>query len=407
MTDPIIYTDGDPVQSVEPTVTQKLKERFATSSDGKHISFVGLIWLESKPVLFLPKGLKADNIDWKNSGRLICNCLRKYSKQLNKEGDPDRGEYETEYPIALKLLENYLENGLFDTREKIYQCGNSGKVNWSRTIKQVQPHVNQNGEPVYLSQIISKRSITNNIVHEIHKALVHESDQQLGWLLSDTKDVVASECFNSKLTVPRTTAISIVRKEMDNHFSDRKLIQLKLMESYLLKKNSKRNDSLQFFGTTGFQHVWEKMCGIYLGDQRADNPIPAIPVYLFESDSQTKKENGPRPDVVIREKNKLAVIDAKYYDFSRSAPSWPDLVKQFFYAKAYRSNPDLDYVKNYLALPNIESKKPDRVVIRGIHDKRLDDEFEPIQMLFLETLEVMHHFVKHRVSKPMRAAVLQ
>jgi hypothetical protein len=407
MPKPQILVDGDPVSHVRSQLVGALEERFKTSTDGQHMSFVGLVWSDSDPVLFLPKGLNRDEIEWKKNSRLICSCLRKYAKQINNSGEPDSGEYETDYPVALKLLENYLENGLFNNTEKLHQYGNSGKVNWSRTIKQVQPYISQGGAPVYLSQIVSKQSITTNIVHEIHKALIHESDQQFGWLLSETKDSVAPDCFNSKLSVPRTTAISLIKREMNNHFSDRKIIQLKLMESYLLEKNARKKNSSQFFGTTGFQHVWEKMCAVYLGDQKEDNPIPAVPVYLFGKDSQSRKENGPRPDVVVRDGKRLAVIDAKYYDFSRSVPSWPDLVKQFFYAKAYKSNPDLSSVRNFLALPRIESKKPDRVVIEDNHGNQLDNEFEPVQMLFLETLEVMRYFVNHQVSKPMRANVLR
>ena len=57
-------------------------------------------------------------------------------------------------PLEIELLEDYEQNGLFDSRERNYRSGNAGKIDWGRTIKMKTPVLEKSGSPVYIEPIV-------------------------------------------------------------------------------------------------------------------------------------------------------------------------------------------------------------------------------------------------------------
>ena len=112
--------------------------------------------------------------------------------------------------------------------------------------------------------------------------------------------------------------------------------------------------------------------------------------------------NAPRPDAVIRDGDRLAIIDAKYYDFVRTKPAWQDLVKQFFYAKAYSHDLQYSRIENVLVLPDTNGEQASHAVVTDRNNVRMDREFMPIKLVFLNVVEVMSHFVSGKESEAAR-----
>ena len=95
-----------------------------------------------------------------------------------------------------------------------------------------------------------------------------------------------------------------------------------------------------------------------------------MPVYRERSGREiAKPQKGQRVDIFLYElsSKEVCVIDAKYYDGSSldHAPGWPDLVKQFFYAKSLTAGNlkhEVTAVRNYFIFPGIAcDASPDMV----------------------------------------------
>ena len=177
--------------------------------------------------------------------------------------------------------------------------------------------------------------------------------------------------------------------------------QLRLIEAFLSKEDVSGGFSDSCLGITSFHAVWEQMCSSYYGDQKSQFQSPAVPAYLFGTEMRLETSNAPRPDAVIRDGDRLAIID-KYYDFVRTKPAWQDLVKQFFYAKAYSHDLQYSRIENVLVLPDTNGEQASHAVVTDRNNVRMDREFMPIKLVFLNVVEVMSHFVSGKESEAAR-----
>ena len=141
------------------------------------------------------------------------------------------------------------------------------------------------------------------------------------------------------MPVSDETALRLLQREICQQFSEKKIRLLKLLIAVLEQRLSGSRSDGSVFGTIRFEKVWEDMISSYLGDQKNNFMGLAIPAYVNGSGAiSASAGNSPRPDTILEEHDRIAVIDAKYYDFAVSKPQWSDLVKQFFYAKTFKIN---------------------------------------------------------------------
>ena len=88
------------------------------------------------------------------------------------------------FPIHayLFVINDFLNHGYYRSKEQIYKRTPSGKISWSRTIKQVRPQI-ANENAVYL-EFITHRTNHNEaeLITLIHKFCVYESFCKLGFL---------------------------------------------------------------------------------------------------------------------------------------------------------------------------------------------------------------------------------
>lgn len=68
----------------------------------------------------------------------------------------------------LWITQDYLTNGFYINREKIYKNNVNGKVNWKRTLN-TSPIIS-NSNIIYNNVIVEKRSELDNLIVEIHKS---------------------------------------------------------------------------------------------------------------------------------------------------------------------------------------------------------------------------------------------
>ena len=343
--------------------------------------------------------------EYRTEAKLLYECFSKYER-TEKIGSKKKVNSDITLPFGIKILENYIENGLYPVVERDLRRRFGGKVSWPRTIKTVEPVLNKSNIPIYSPPITCRRATTPNIIVKIHKAIICEADQQIGWLVSRTGSLIAPQYAGLALDVSISKAIALLRHELLRQFEDKKITQLKLMIDYLQQKFMQADRSTWHMGTTNFQVLWERICATVYGDQLQKFPIPAIPAYQTSSGRISRPENTSRPDIVISEGQKIAIIDAKYYDFSKSKPSWSDMVKQFFYAKAYSLKYPSKTVDNIFAVPKVEIDDAKEVVVIDDHSKLLNAEFPPIKIIYLNVTDAINLYNKRRKNTDLRADAL-
>lgn len=397
------FNDGVSRERIPSNILNLLDQSVPNSSTGRSINFVGFVTCKDNLALFLPKGMSSK--EYRTEAKLLYECFSKYER-TEKIGSKKKVNSDITLPFGIKILENYIENGLYPVVERDLRRRFGGKVSWPRTIKTVEPVLNKSNIPIYSPPITCRRATTPNVIVKIHKAIICEADQQIGWLVSRTGSLIAPQYAGLALDVSISKAIALLRNELLRQFEDKKITQLKLMIDYLQQKFMQADRSTWHMGTTNFQVLWERICATVYGDQLQKFPIPAIPAYQTSSGRISRPENTSRPDIVISEGQKIAIIDAKYYDFSKSKPSWSDMVKQFFYAKAYSLKYPSKKVDNIFAVPKVEIDDAKEVVVIDDHSKLLNAEFPPIKIIYLNVTDAINLYNKRRKNTDLRADAL-
>ena len=161
------YFDGVSINDIDEDVRKAVIDRLGFKETSLGVDFVGLIWSGDKPSIFWPKGMMR-RVDWKTDVRLLVRSLRRAARSSNKGGRKTDRSRQIEIPPEIELLEDYEQNGLFDSRERSYRSGYTGKIDWGRTIRMKSSVPGKNGAPVYIDPIVGFNSDSRGIIRKIH-----------------------------------------------------------------------------------------------------------------------------------------------------------------------------------------------------------------------------------------------
>ena len=330
---------------------------------GEVDKFVGLRFIDGKLSVHFPVGYsKPQNPDEKQIRLDILNLISVLSsfgtaESLLRQTDIRLKPDEVTFPIHayLFVINDFLSHGYYRPREQIYKRSTTGKINWSRTIKQVRPQI-ENENVVYL-EFITQRTKHNEseLITQIHKYCVYESFNKLGYLFSSFVPAKPPRAFNRNLFT------SILRTKIAHTFNEKELFKNMLdIILYLDSSSSKENF---IYGTNNFHHIWEQLVDSVYGEKDKDKFYPKVYWHLNGQKKNflfgnSEKRNSLRPDTIMisnrgKTEQKIFVLDSKYYQYgvTRNSYHLPDsgsVVKQFAYA---------DYIDN----PKNRSKMPEDV----------------------------------------------
>ena len=307
------YCDGVSINDLDEDIRNAVIHRLGSPSGSPTVDFVGLIWLADRPSIFWPKGMTR-HADWKSDVRLLVRSLRRVARSSKSGGRDVDKTGQIEMPPEIELLEDYHQNGLFESRERNFRSGHTGKIDWGKTIRMKTPLPGKNGSPVYIEPVVGYNTDSRGLIRKLHAHAVGVADKKFSWLLSSDGLPKARELHRVGLPVSRRVGLGMVRSELGKQFSDQKKKQLRLIEAFLSKEEIRGGYSASCLGITSFQTVWEEMCSSYFGNEISQYQSPAVPAYIFDTEIRREASNAPRPDVVISDGDNLAIIDAKYTD---------------------------------------------------------------------------------------------
>ena len=307
--------------------------------------FVGIRMENGFPRVYFPTGYRHAK-DIREQRRDILNLISVLSVYGNRnEFKPSTyGNNSQVFPIHayIGVFTYYLNYGYFSEREAVYNRRRTGKIDWGRTVKQIQPQWSQD-DPIYLEYIV-KRSTSNetSLLTQIHQYCVYEAYQRLGCLFTATEPAKPSIKYNEALFV------SVLQAKIASSFNEKHLTLFKQMLDIIRSLGTDGNRNIQFYGTNDFEYIWEglidKVFGISPKDRREYYPKTTWHLENGTStDVDTELEKSAlRPDTIMLYKRNdipgIYILDAKYYRYGitkqpTSLPGSSSINKQFTYAE--------------------------------------------------------------------------
>lgn len=379
-----------------------------------YIDFVGCVFLGGELFVCFPKTTILQSIgdeEVKEKGRLLIKSILKYIAQAKKElsntelakefDSSHTKEWLDQINLYKKLLEDYRMNGLIKEGSRKTFRGSSGKINWSKTIKNSQPIINSNGSVLYLETTVQKPITSlNKTVDEIHKFCLAKADSIFGWYFSNNgkNSCTPFEINKNKLRFSVETAKRIIRRELKSEYATRKIILYKLILNILDNENEIGEGRI--LGINNFWRMWEYMCSTLFKNVYKEKYKERIPQPVYRDGQQKEVSRGgsigQRYDIISEAPNYLLLVDAKYYDIRKNLPGWADIVKQLFYEKNLRLLSEKPIINTFcLPLPKgSEADMPSEVNMesRFIENEILSEEYPSIHCIYFDIWDILKSF---------------
>lgn len=317
----------------------------------KSNEFVGIKIENDNVKLFIPQVFREEKENIKNDRLLFLKSLalaKTFDKQSVKKGNDANNDV---WPIDsyLWIIRDFLENGYYYNREKIYSRSNSGKIDWKRTLKQTP--IYSDGNIIYDKMITSKISASNDIVAQTYRLCLKQSVDRIGWLFDYNFYVEIQQMFSI------SEMASAIRKELNQTFDDVK----KLRYNHLLKilnntEGNKMISSVCSYGITNYYYVFETMVDSIFGGISTNKSKYNPSGHWHLTGGRTGKASELRPDTIVKNEDKTYILDAKMYQYgcTHSMSDLPDtqsLQKQITYGDYVHNAIKDEHVRNAFILP--------------------------------------------------------
>lgn len=317
--------------------------------------FIGISFKDGLPHVSFPRGYRLSDDDERIRKDILglIAVLQRFSNQREGNNRIGDGEDQTAFPILAYqyVIKEFIAHGYYTEREVEHRLNDRGKINWKRTIQQVQPQID-NDNAVYLS-FITKRSINkSNILTRIHEFCVYESFSKLGWLYLSTSYLPKKPTlrFNKRLF------LSTLNDALKNTFnSDKKRLFSSMIE--IVKHTDEQADSKEFqYGVQRFEYVWENLVDFVFGESDKEAYFPHATWHIVNG--SRSESSALEPDTVMKHDGKFFILDAKYYKFGITGlaahlPATSSIQKQITYGDyvAVKGFADENDIYNAFVMP--------------------------------------------------------
>ena len=394
------------------------------TKDGFSFQFVGLYDYMDKDengkernlvFFFLPKFIGKESPAWTDETRrnairdtvlLAIDRRNRELSRLDNQTDETERHKESILELAVRVLRDYLENGVYTVQRRELEHNGQGEIDWDTTIDQYQP-VFQNGRPVYMDTATELAlSDENHYITRLHQCLVTTWGRKLEELgLSSVLRVNVPLLCEDELDRfgPTEYQLDRIRKELNVQFVTKARKTLALIKELIERMSESRaEDDLPLsFGMNGVAQLWETTCAEVFGSElnkdfqkrgldwnsgetfRDYMPRPIwkrvgdysvlpdedVDAYKRESEKSGWKLDFIRTYPQDGPVQKLVILDAKYYDVSwhygkiSGQPGIGDIAKQIFYQMAFedlvrikREGPKIGFVNAFLFPDDDDSK---------------------------------------------------
>lgn len=315
------------------------------------------------------------------------------------------------FPIHayLYLIKDFLSNGYYFEKEVVYEKSTHGKSNWTKTVKQVKPFLQDSS--IFYTEFITRKieHNENQLISQIHQYCVWESFSKIGWLFSSFIPVKPHIKFNKSLF------LSIIKSKLSQTFNEKTILLFKYMIDvieFLDKSCETKNFT---YGTNEFEYIWEMMVDSVFGEKNKTKYYPhcywEIEGKEYSSDQIEFRHSSLRPDTIMitdkgSENQRIFVLDSKYYKYGESKqlnhlPMSGSIIKQIAYAEYIENKENIGELNKSKAIYNafimpFESKNSKNMKFVGSAkaDYKIGDKsYYNIKAILIDTKFLMENYV--------------
>ncbi len=339
---------------------KKLKDICVVSSSTIDDNYVGIKFINKEVKVYFPLGyeIPEENAECRKS---IINLMKTISigNRLNNSDSKlsmnNGKEDEVPFNSFIWIINDYLNNGLYADKEKIYKQNQNGKINWKKTLNTKFYVSGKN--VVYLNPYVEKNTLEDNIITDIHAYCVKLSVEYIGWIFGNIP-VPENNIVKSRYNY----YIAILNKEIIHSFDDRKKTLLINIKKILEMSGGNNKSSLRNYGTNQYEYIWEYMVNKVYGTEDVDKYFPNSKYHLLGYD-RTIESSSLRPDSILLVENDIYILDSKYYKYGIThnpfhLPNTDSVQKQITYGEHIENNFNHDKIYNAFILPYNKYKNP-------------------------------------------------
>ena len=326
----------------------KMKEPKINYVD-KSTDFVGICLNEGNVEINVPQVFRKEE-NYKKDLLLFLNSIS-LAKTVDKEKINSGTKDNDIWPFEsyLWIIKDYLDNGFYYNREKVYSNSYSGKIEWKKTLRNLP--IYSGGNIIYDKLVTSRMSASNDMIAQIYKLCLKQSINRIGWLYNYNLYVDVQQL------VSVTEMISIVRKELLNTFDDIKRIRFNHMLK-ILKNVDGDNviSSSSTYGIENYYYVFETMVDMFFDGIKDDKKKYNPNGYWKLNNQKEKVASSLRPDTILKRNDATYILDAKMYQYgvthnTNDLPETQSIQKQITYGDFVYNNIGDKNVRNAFILP--------------------------------------------------------
>lgn len=398
----------------EPVLSAMKDWGIGRIDEHKHIQFCGVIHLPgNNPCFFLPREAKTGVYETDlQTASLTMQALARFGLEVSKREFEDEGV--TGNPGILSVIKHLADDfqrfGIYSERTR-RQTKNTGKPDWSRTVKRELAFISSSKSPVY-PEIQTTRTQTESdiILAQIQAAVIIELKSAHGWWITALSERQPELRACSPPPFRRSLWAGQLARLLPTLYSARSIFLARYLGYYL--ENTRNSSAGNYiFGIEGFHSVWEVMLRETIIRHPIDkclnwNGLLPKPVYhLSDSDKKPALNRGMQTDIILETPDHYIIVDAKYYSATTpdSAPGWPDIAKQLFYkhglSEIIRSPSDAPRkkIENVFAFPGKSENGPlKQVSIRLPNGAPTSDMFSSILCKYFPVRKVLASYAKRK-----------
>lgn len=264
--------------------------------------------------------------------KTLTSNLSYYNSKFNSNDVFPMGAY-------LWIINDFLTYGRYENREKVYQRGARGKIDWKKTLH-TTPAIS-NGNIIYTDIISEKKSQVDNLLTEIYFFCAKRSIEAIGWLYGlefDANGVDYEKIFNKKLY------LSAINTELSHTYDDTKKTRLQHMKNIITGLDDEVVQTREIvYGVDSYDYVYERMVDSMFSNIENIKEFYPTAEWNLVVEEKPKESSKLRPDTVLEQrkddgKKNLYILDAKYYRYgttflTKHIPETTSIQKQITYGE--------------------------------------------------------------------------
>lgn len=382
---------------------KNLREICTISSNTLDDNYVGIRFYEDEVKVYFPLGyeIPSENSECRKSIMNLMKTIAIGNHLINSDSTlsiSNGKEEEIPFNSFLWIINDYLNNGLYTDKEKIYKKNQNGKINWKKTLNTKFYISGKN--VIYLNPYVEKNTLEDNIITDIHAYCVKVSVEYIGWIFGNIP-IPNNNIIESRYGY----YIKILNKEIMHSFDDRKKTLLINLKKVLEMSGGTNKTKLKNYGTNQYEYIWEYMVNDVYGNEDVNKYFPNSRYHLLGF-NKIIEASSLRPDSILLVEKDIYILDSKYYKYGITKnpfhlPSTDSVQKQITYGEHIENNYDYKKIYNAFILPYNKYKNPfglsNNIEYVGFSEsswKNSNKYYEKVSIILIDTYYLIDNYTK-------------